>query len=200
MDATGQDVTQLLQKWHQGDAGALDRLLPIVYDELRRVARARLRGERGGHTLEATALVHEAYVRLVGTDRPLPQNRAHFFAIAARFMRQILVDHARRRHARKRGGGETAVTLPEPFEAQGPDVVDLLALDQALVELASVDRRLTQVVELRFFAGLSIHETSEALKVSTATVERDWTVAKAWLYDRLSRPSAEEKPADQRRS
>ena len=187
MDGTTRDVTQLLQQWQTGDAGAMDRLLPLVYDELRRVARARLRGERDTHTLQATALVHEAYLRLVGAGRPTPQNRAHFFAIAARLMRQILVDHARRRRARKRGGAETSITLAHVFPTPGIDVVDLLALDEALVELAAVESRLGQVVELRFFAGLTIDDTSVALNVSTATVERDWIVAKAWLYERLSR-------------
>lgn len=195
MDGTKRDVTQLLQQWQRGDPGAIDRLLPLVYDELRRVARARLRGERDTHTLQATALVHEAYLRLVG-GRPTAQNRAHFFAIAARLMRQILVDHARRRRARKRGGGETAITLPEWVRTPEIDVVDLLALDQALVELTAMDPRLTQVVELRFFAGLTIDDTSEALKVSTVTVERDWMVAKAWLHERLSRAPGDGKDDD----
>ena len=196
MDGTRNDVTQLLQQWQRGDPGAMDRLLPLVYDELRRVARARLRSERDTHTLQATALVHEAYLRLVGAGRPTAQNRAHFFAIAARLMRQILVDHARRRRARKRGGGETAITLPEWVRTPEIDVVDLLALDQALVELTAMDPRLTQVVELRFFAGLTIDETSEALTVSAVTVERDWMVAKAWLHERLSRAPDDGKDDD----
>jgi RNA polymerase sigma factor (TIGR02999 family) len=191
---TIRDVTLLLQQWQRGEAEALDRLLPLVYDELRRVARARLRNERDTHTLQATALVHEAYLRLAGDARPTAQNRAHFFAIAARLMRQILVDHARRRRARKRGGGDTGITLVTSVATPGIDVVDLLALDQALVELTVVDPRLTQVVELRFFAGLTINDTSEALKVSTATVERDWVVAKAWLYERLTRAPGDAKP------
>jgi len=186
VDGTTRDVTRLLQLWQSGDAGAIDRLLPLVYDSRRRVAQARLRNERDSHTLEATALVHEAYLRLVGAGQPTPQNRAHFFAIAARLMRQILVDHARRRSARKRGGAETAITLAHIVPAPGLDVVDLLALDTALVELSAVDPRLSQVVEMRFFAGLTIDDTAVALKVSTATVERDWMVAKAWLYERLS--------------
>lgn len=134
-------------------------------------------------------------MRLV-SGRPTAQNRAHFFAIAARLMRQILVDHARRRQARKRGGGQTAITLPEWVRTPEIDVVDLLALDQALVELTAVDPRLTQVVELRFFAGLTIDDTSEALKVSTVTVERDWMVAKAWLHERLSRAPGDGKDDD----
>ena len=174
----------------------MDRLLPLVYDELRRVAGARLRKEPDAQTLQPTALVHEAYLRLIGSSRPTPQNRAHFFAIAARLMRQILVDHARRRRARKRGDGDTAITLAEPVLAPGMDVVDLLALDEALVALKAVDRRLSDVVELRFFAGLTIDDAAEALDVSTATVERDWTVAKAWLYERLSRPPLDGESAD----
>jgi RNA polymerase sigma factor (TIGR02999 family) len=196
VDGTKRDVTQLLQQWQRGDPGAMDRLLPLVYDELRRVARARLRSERDTHTLQATALVHEAYLRLVGAGQPTAQNRAHFFAIAARLMRQILVDHARRRRARKRGGGETVITLAEWIRTPEIDIVDLLALDQALVELTAVDPRLTQVVELRFFAGLTIDDTSEALKVSAVTVERDWIVAKAWLHERLSRAPGDSKDDD----
>ena len=180
------DVTALLQEWQDGDAGAMERLLPLVYNELRRVARARLRDERADHTLQATALVHEAYLRLIGPGQATPRNRAHLFAIAARLMRQILVDHARRKRARKRGGGDTAITLHEPTPAPGMEVVDLLALDEALTELTALDPRLCQVVELRFFAGLNIDDTAEALKVSAATVERDWAVAKTWLYQRLS--------------
>lgn len=182
---SNQDVTELLQRWRVGDADALDRLLPLIYEELRRVARAQLRRERPGHTLQATALVHEAYVRLTGPGLPAAQNRTHFFALAARLMRQILVDHARKKQARKRGGGAVVSLQDARFIPEIP-VVDLLALDGALVELTALDARLCQVVELKFFAGLSIEETAQALKVSTATIERDWTVAKAWLYQRLS--------------
>jgi RNA polymerase sigma factor (TIGR02999 family) len=189
MNGPTRDVTALLQEWQGGNAGAMERLLPLVYDELRRVARARLRGERDGHTLQPTALVHEAYLRLIGPSQPTPRNRAHFFAMAARLMREILVDHARRKNARKRGGGNTAITLPESEPAPGIAVVDLLALDEALTELAALDARLCQVVELKFFAGLNIDDTAEALKVSAATVERDWAVAKAWLHQRLSSTS-----------
>jgi RNA polymerase sigma-70 factor (ECF subfamily) len=171
------DVTQLLDAWQRGDDSALERLLPLVYDELRRVARARLRAEKPGHTLQPTALVHEAYLRLIrgGTA---PRNREHLFAMAARLMRQILVDHARRKGAQKRGGADTAMTM-----------VDILALDEALTDLAALDPRLCQVVELKFFAGLNIDETARALGVSPATVERDWTVSKAWLHQRLTSPS-----------
>jgi RNA polymerase sigma factor (TIGR02999 family) len=181
-----QEVTELLQAWQRGEAGALDRLLPLVYDELRRVARARLRAERPGHTLQATALVHEVYVRLFGVASATPRDRAHLFAMAARAMRQILVDHARRKDARKRGGTHTIIPLDESLPAPQTAVVDILALDRALTELSALDPRLARVVELKFFAGLNIQETAEALQVSTATVERDWTISKAWLHQRLS--------------
>ena len=178
-------VTALLVEWRQGDKGALDRLVPIVYEELRRVARARLKAERG-HSLQTTALVHEAYFRLVDLDRMTFNSRTHFFAVAARLMRQILVDHARKRLSGKRGGGLTIVGLDEVSPAAKTTAVDVLALDEALDQLTSIDARLCQVVELRFFAGLNIDETAEALDVSTATVERDWVTAKAWLFQRLS--------------
>jgi RNA polymerase sigma factor (TIGR02999 family) len=180
------DVTALLKQWQQGDASALGRLLPLVYDELRRVARARLRAERPGHTLQATALVHEAYLRLTGPAGASPDTRAQLFAMAARLMREILVDHARKKHARKRGGDVTIVALDDVFEEAVKPPVDVLALDEALTELTALDPRLCRVVELKFFAGLTIDETALALNVSTATVERDWTVAKAWLHQRLS--------------
>ena len=184
--APTQDVTGLLQEWRAGNADALERLLPLVYDELRRVARARLRQEQPGHTLQATALVHEAYLRLIGSRSLRPQNRIHLFAVAARLMREILVDHARRKAARKRGGSATMLALDESVAAPEVAMIDLLALDQALTELHALDPRLCRVVELKFFAGLNIDETAEALQVSTATVERDWTVSKAWLHQRLS--------------
>jgi RNA polymerase sigma factor (TIGR02999 family) len=179
------DVTNLLLDWRRGDETALARLVPMVYPELRRVARARLRAERDDHTLQTTALVHEAYLRLVDLDRMTLNSRTHFFAVAARLMREILVDHARKKNARKRGGGATLMSLTEamPVAAAG---VDVLALDEALSQLTSFEARLGRVVELRFFAGLSIAETAEVLDVSPATIERDWTVAKAWLHQRLS--------------
>jgi RNA polymerase sigma factor (TIGR02999 family) len=185
---SNQDVTGMLQRWQAGDAEALEQLLPLVYDELRRVARARLRQEQPGHTLQATALVHEAYLRLLGPGHPTPHNRTHLFAVAARLMRQILVDHARKKRASKRGGGATVITLHDAALTPEVAMVDILALDEALGELTALDARLCQVVELKFFAGLNINETAEALKVSTATVERDWTIAKAWLHQRLSSP------------
>ena len=183
------EVTGLLRSWRQGDAAALDRLVPLVYDELRRVARGHLRRERPGHVLQATALVHEVFLRLVDVDRMTVTSRTHFFAMSARLMRQILVDHARRRRADKRGGGATVIGLDEVAPAAAPTSgLDVLALDEALDALSSFDARQCRVVELRFFAGLSIPEVADALGVSTATVEREWAMAKAWLHRRLSAP------------
>ena len=188
------DVTELLLSWGQGDTAALDRLVPLLYDDLRRVARGHLRRERPGHTLQATALVHEVFLRLIDVDRMTLKSRTHFFALSARLMRQILVDHARRQRASKRGGGATVIGLNEAAGAAAPtSSVDVLALDEALDALASFDDRQCRVVELRFFAGLNIPEAADALGVSTATVEREWAMAKAWLHQRLSTP--QEPPA-----
>jgi RNA polymerase sigma factor (TIGR02999 family) len=184
-DPRNQDVTQLLEAWQHGDTGARERLLPLVYNELRRVARARLRREAPGHTLQPTALVHEAYLRLLGPGESTPRNRTQLFGIAARLMREILVDHARRKNARKRGGDGTRVSLHDAAAPAVP-IVDLLALDEALNELSARDARLCRIVELKFFAGLTIEEAAETLRISAATVERDWAVAKAWLHQRLS--------------
>ena len=181
-----QDVTELLLSWRQGDAQAFDRLVPLVYDELRRVARRHLAREQAGHGLQATVLVHEVYLRLVDVDRLTLKNRVHFFAIAAKLMRQVLVDHARRQHAEKRGGQITMLSLEGISPAVQPPTVDMLALDEALEALAALDARQAAVVELRFFAGLDINEAAEALDISTATVEREWAMAKAWLHRRLS--------------
>jgi RNA polymerase sigma factor (TIGR02999 family) len=181
-----QEVTGLLLSWRQGDPAALDRLVPLVYDELLRVARGHLRREPPGHSLQATALVHEVYLRLVDVDRMTVKGRTHFIAVAAKLMRQILVDHARRKRADKRGGGVTMVSLDEVSPAARTSSVDVLALDEALDALSSFDVQQCRVVELRFFGGLNIDETAEALGVSTATVEREWAMAKAWLYQRLS--------------
>jgi RNA polymerase sigma factor (TIGR02999 family) len=181
-----QEVTGLLLSWRQGDPAALDRLVPLVYDELRRVARGHLQREPPGHSLQATALVHEVYLRLVDVDRMTLESRTHFLAVAARLMRQILVDHARRKRADKRGGGVTMMSLDEVSPAAPTSSVDVLALDQALDALSSLDVQQCRVVELRFFGGLNIDEAAEALGVSTATVEREWAMAKAWLYQRLS--------------
>ena len=185
------NVTELLLSWGQGDAAALDRLVPLLYDDLRRVARGHLRREGPGHTLQPTALVHEVFLRLVDVDRMTVKSRTHFFALSARLMRQILVDHARRRQAGKRGGGATVIGLNEAAGAAAPassSSVDVLALDEALDALSSFDDRQCRVVELRFFAGLNIPEAADALGVSTATVEREWAMAKAWLHQRLSTP------------
>ena len=180
------DVTDLLLSWRQGDAAAFDRLIPLVYEELRRVAGRRLRGESPGHSLQATALVHEVYLRLVDVDRMTMTSRAHFLGVAATLMRQILVDHARRQRADKRGGAATMLSLDEVSPAAPDPGVDVLALDEALNALSAIDPRQCRVVELRFFAGLTIDEAAEALEVSPATVEREWALAKAWLYRRLS--------------
>ncbi len=186
MTGPGDDVTELLLSWRKGDAAALERLIPLVYQELRRVAGRHLRREASGHALQATALVHEVYLRLVDADRMTLQNRAHFFGVAAVLMRQILVDHARRRRADKRGGGVTMLSLDDVSPATQPVGVDVLALDQALEALSALDARQCRVVELRFFAGLNVDETADALGTSPATVARDWALAKVWLYRRLS--------------
>jgi RNA polymerase sigma factor (TIGR02999 family) len=180
------DVTELLLSWRQGNDGALDRLIPVVYEELRRVARRRLRGGSPGHALQSTALVHEVYLRLVDADRMTVKSRTHFFALAARMMRQILVDHARRHRADKRGGGVTMVSLDGVHPAAPATSVDVLALEEALDALSAIDDRQCRIVELRFFAGFNIDEAAEALGVSPATVEREWALAKAWLYRQLS--------------
>jgi RNA polymerase sigma factor (TIGR02999 family) len=178
-------VTALLLRWRHGDMAALDQLVPMVYDELRRLARAHLRREQNP-SLQPTALVHELYLRLAESDRLIVRDRTHFFAIAARVMRRVLVDHARRRLADKRGGGVTIIGLEPLMEPAKTPGVDVLVIDEALDQLMSVDARLCRVVELRFFGGLNVEETAEALEVSTATVDRDWAMAKAWLFQRLS--------------
>jgi RNA polymerase sigma-70 factor, ECF subfamily len=175
----------LLQAWGDGDRGALDRLTPIVYDELRRLAKLYMRRERPGHSLQATALVNEAYMRLVDYKGMQWQNRAHFFAVSAQLMRRILVEHARR-HNLKRGGDVQHVSLEETAVVGGDRAADLIALDDAMVVLARVDPRKVQVVEMRFFGGLSVEETAEVLNVSSVTVMRDWSTAKAWLYRELT--------------
>ena len=179
-------VTELLLTWGSGDRAALDELVPIIHEELRRLARHQMRGERDNHTLQTTALVNEAFLRLVDLRRIRWQDRAHFLALSARLMRRILVDHARSRSYQKRGGGAANVTLDESLVASPERGVDLVALDDALEDLARVDARKSQVVELRFFGGLSVEETAEALKVSPETVTRDWRLAKAWLLREIS--------------
>lgn len=183
------DVTQLLRSWRDGNKQALDELLPLVYSELRGLAERALRHERPGHTLQSTALVHEAYLRLVQQENAEWQNRAHFFAMAARMIRRILVDHARARHAAKRGSGMPKLALDEALGVAEKNDWEVLALDDALNRLAEMDEQQAQVVELRFFAGLTVEETAEALGISTATVKRDWATAKAWLFREISRSS-----------
>jgi RNA polymerase sigma-70 factor (ECF subfamily) len=178
-------VSGLLRAWSGGDRGALDRLTPIVYKELHRLARYHMNRERPGHSLQTTALVNEAYIRLIDYKAMQWQNRAHFFAVSAQLMRRILVEHARR-HNLKRGRGVPHVSLEETAIAGGDRAADLVALDDALDELARVDPRKVQVVEMRFFGGLSVEETAEVLKVSPVTVMRDWSTAKAWLYRELA--------------
>jgi RNA polymerase sigma factor (TIGR02999 family) len=177
-----QNLTQLLLEWQQGDKGALDELTALVYDELRRIAHRYVRQERDGHTLETTALVNEAYVRLVGQQEIQWQNRAHFFAVMAQVMRHILIDHARRRHYAKRGGRLQRVSLDESDAMTPERAAELVALDEALTALARLDPRKSRVVELRYFGGLSLEETAAILEISTMTVRRDWRAAKAWLY------------------
>jgi RNA polymerase sigma factor (TIGR02999 family) len=184
-EPSAHDVTLLLQAWGGGDKKALDRLTPLVYRELRRIAGRMMAAERPNHTLQATALVNEAYVRLVDTQQISWQDRAHFLAICARAMREILIDHARSRGSAKRGGGEVAIELDEALAAGPSPEANLLELDDALKRLAEIDPRKSQVVELRFFGGLNLEETAEVLKVSTKTVQRDWDMARGWLYREL---------------
>ncbi len=180
-------VTQLLLSWRDGNKSALDELLPLVYAELRRLADSQLRNERPGHTLQSTALVHEAYLRLVGQKDAQWQNRAHFFAVAARVIRRILVDHARARSAAKRGLGVAKLSLDEALLVEDKREWELVALDDALNRLAELDEQQSRVVELRFFTGLSVVETAEALGISAATVKRDWATARAWLMREVER-------------
>lgn len=185
MSTQSQDVTALLLAWSDGDTEARDRLMGVLYQELRRLAGAQLRSERRDHTLQATALVNEAYLRLVDQTRVEWRNRAHFFAISARMMRRVLVDDARRRRAAKRGGGVAPVDIDQVSDPDVEASVDLVALDHALEELARVDDRAARVVEMRFFGGLTVEETAEALELSPATVKREWASARAWLYRAL---------------
>jgi RNA polymerase sigma-70 factor, ECF subfamily len=190
MAASSRQVTELLAAWGGGDQAALDELMPLVHAELRRLAARCLRREDPGHTLQASALVNEAYLRLVDVKKISWQNRAHFFAISGRLMRRILVDHARSRRYLKRGGGVQRVSLDEAMTAGSEKGRDLVALDDALTALAAVDARKSDVVELRFFGGLSVNETAEALGVSPETVMRDWKMAKVWLLRELDATDA----------
>lgn len=190
-------VTDALIDARRHDGQGLERIVPVVYDELRRLAGAHLRREADHISLEATALVHELYLRLVHIDRMTVDGRAHFLALAGRLMRQILVDHARRRRAMRRGGDLTIIGLDDAADAAAPPGIDLLDLDDALTELASFDPRQRDVVELKFFAGLTTGEIATTLGVSVATVEREWVIAKAWLYRRLvSEPLASTRDSD----
>jgi RNA polymerase sigma factor (TIGR02999 family) len=180
------DVTELLRAWSDGDSSARDRLMPLVYDELRRRAAAYLRREARDHTLQPTALVHEAYLRLVDQRRAVWQNRAQFFGVASQMMRRILVDRARARRMAKRSGRWARVTLDDVGKVSPPVEVEVLDLDAALTQLAEFDPRKSQIAELRFFGGLSLEETGEVLGISLATVERDWQAARAWLFKTLS--------------
>ena len=182
-----QDVTRLLVRLTEGDRGVLDELLPVVYGELRKLASSYLRRERVGHTLQPTALVHEAYMRLVDQTQVQWQNRAHFFGVAAQMMRRILVDHARAHEAEKRGGEFQKLSLDENIDVSGERDVNLVALDDALNLLAEIDPQKMKIVELRFFGGLSVEETAEVLGVSAPTVKRQWRMAKAWLYGQVKR-------------
>src|SRR4026207_170638 len=180
------NITELLVGYGRGDKGALDQLMPIVYDELRRQAARYLRREQAGHTLQTTALIHEAYVRLVDQRNVQWQNRAHFFGIAAQMMRRILVDHARTKKRVKRGGSDVKVSLADATVAVKGQDLDVVALDEALNRLAEIDQQQSKVVELRFFSGLTVEETAEVMGISPATVKRDWSMAKAWLHRELS--------------
>jgi RNA polymerase sigma factor (TIGR02999 family) len=175
------NITHLLKEWSDGDPLALDRLTPLVYEELRHQAARYLRRERRGHTLQTTALIHEAYLRLIDAKDVHWQSRTHFFAVAANLMRRVLVDHARRRDAEKRGGSHSALPFDDALAVVNDTAVDLLAIDEALDRLAAMDPQQARVVELRFFSGLSVEETAAALGVSAKTVKRDWSVARAWL-------------------
>ena len=191
-ETTNPQVTQLLLAWGQGERAALDKLLPLVYEELRRLAHRYMAGERADHTLQTTALVNEAYLRLIDIKQVQWENRAHFFALSAQLMRRILVEFARARGSGKRGGGVQKVSLDEALIGSPEPGQDLVALDDALTAMAAVDPRQSKVVELRFFGGLTVEETAEALHVSTQTVLRDWRLAKAWLRREMRKSGKQE--------
>lgn len=191
MNPSPQEVTRLLAAWSDGDAAARDTLLPLVYDELRRLASYYMRGQPDNHTLQTTALIHEAYLKLAAQPDKQWQNRMHFFAVAAQAMRHVLVDYARSRGALKHGGQAQVVALEEAAVVSAERAAEVVALDEALTALASVDLRKSQVVELRYFGGLSVEETAEVLQVSPETVKRDWRLAKLWLMRELSREAGD---------
>jgi RNA polymerase sigma factor (TIGR02999 family) len=184
-------VTELLSRWNDGDIGARDALIPLVYDELRRVAKKNLAGQRSDHTLQATALVHEAYLRLVNRKAANWQSRTHFFALAAQMMRQILVDHARMHNAEKRGGGMLTLVLEDDVAGKPEINLDLIGLDRAMKQLASLDARQSQIVELRFFGGLSIEEAARVVDISPATAKREWATARVWLHHAMETGAGE---------
>jgi RNA polymerase sigma-70 factor, ECF subfamily len=190
MTPAPEEVSQLLRAWSDGDKTAFDKLMPLVYGELRQMAKRYMDRQPTGHTLQTTALIHEAYLRLVGQSEVQWQNRAHFFGVAARAMRHILVDYARNRQAAKRGGAVQQVTLDEAATVSAEQAAELVALDDALESLAAFDRRKSQVVELRYFGGLTVEETAEVLQVSPGTVARDWRLARTWLLRELSKTAA----------
>lgn len=185
-EPTGRELTELLRDWARGDSRAREKVGVVIYDELRRLAQQYMRRERADHTLQATALVHEAYVRLVG-QRTEWKNRAHFFAVAASMMRRILVDHAKEHRALKRGAGIAKVPLDEALTVSAEPAADLVAVNEALSSLEKIDPQRSRIVELRYFGGLSNEEAAEVLQVSTATVQRQWAGARAWLYHELNR-------------
>lgn len=189
---TSAQVTQLLARWSEGDTDAREELIPLVYDELRRVARGALRRQGPNQTLGSTALVHEAYMRLVGSSSVRFESRAHFFGVASHLMRQILVDHARKNNAVKRGGENVALALDEAVALPEKRELSLTVLDDALTALARLDERQASIVEMRFFGGLSIDETSQVLGISPATVKREWATARTWLYDAMTGSSVDE--------
>lgn len=188
--ASPSQVTRLLADWNRGETGALERLMPVVYDELRRIAAKSLRSEKPGHTLQPTALIHEAYLRLIDQSLPAFESRAHFFGVASRLMRQILVDHARARVAAKRGAGAVKISLDDaPEPASDDDAAGLLALDEALDRLAEIDERKSRIIEMRSFGGMGVEDVAKALGVSEPTIKRETRLAQAWLRRELGRPS-----------
>lgn len=193
MTPSPRSITELLIEWRDGDETALDRLMPLVYEELRRLARYYMRRERPGHTLQTAALVNEAYLRLVDHKGMRWQNRAHFYAVASQAMRRILVDHARSRQYLKRGGGSQIVGLDEAAAVVQKQAVDVVALDDALTDLSAIDPRKSQIVEMRYFGGMTVEETAEVLGLSPVTVMRDWSTAKAWLLRAITTGASAEK-------
>ena len=187
MDAGSSQVTELLTRWSNGESGARERLVPLVYNELRQMAKQVLSRQGPDNTLQSTALVHEAYLRMVGHDEVHWQGRVHFFAVASQLMRRILIDHVRMRRAKKRGGENITLMLDESVVLSAQREVDLVALDDALNQLAQLDERQCRLVELRFFGGLTIEETSKAMDISPATVKREWSTARLWLLQEMSR-------------